>query len=59
MLVLKRKAGESVLIGEAVRVIVISVDRGEVELAIEAPKEVVITREQKEAPNGRSHARRA
>ena len=39
MLILQRKAGESVFIGEEIEVSVLSVDAGRVRLAIQAPKE--------------------
>lgn len=44
MLILQRKAGESLLIGEDVEVSVLSVDAGRVRLAIQAPKSVQILR---------------
>lgn len=44
MLILQRKAGESLLIGEDVEISVLSVDAGRVRLAIEAPKSVPILR---------------
>lgn len=44
MLILQRKAGESLLIGEDVEVSVLSVEAGRVRLAIQAPKSVPILR---------------
>ena len=44
MLILQRKAGESLLIGEEIEVSVLSVEAGRVRLAIEAPKNVPILR---------------
>lgn len=44
MLILQRKEGESLLIGEDVEVTVLSVDGGKVRLAIQAPKQVSILR---------------
>ena len=44
MLILQRKAGESVLIGEEIEVSVLSVEAGRVRLAIQAPKSVSILR---------------
>ena len=44
MLILQRKAGESLLIGEDIEVSVLSVDAGRVRLAIQAPKSVPILR---------------
>ena len=42
MLILQRKAGESLLIGGDIEVSVLSVDAGRVRLAIQAPKSVPI-----------------
>jgi len=44
MLILQRKAGESLLIGEEIEVSVLSVEAGRVRLAIQAPKNVAILR---------------
>ncbi len=44
MLILQRRTGESVVIGEDVRVTVVSVEGGRVRLAISAPPEVSILR---------------
>lgn len=44
MLILQRKPGESVVIGEDVRISVISIEGGRVRLAISAPPEVSILR---------------
>ena len=44
MLILQRKAGESVMIGEEIEVSVLSVEAGRVRLAIQAPKSVSIPR---------------
>lgn len=44
MLILQRKAGESVLIGEGIEVSILSVEAGRVRLAIQAPKNVAILR---------------
>ncbi|RME85713.1 MAG: carbon storage regulator [Zetaproteobacteria bacterium] len=44
MLVLTRKKGEAIAIGETITVRVLGVDRGQVRLGIEAPREVVIRR---------------
>ena len=44
MLILQRKAGESLLIGEEIEISVLSVEAGRVRLAIEAPKSVSILR---------------
>ena len=44
MLILQRKAGESLMIGEEIEVSVLSVEAGRVRLAIRAPKSVSILR---------------
>jgi carbon storage regulator len=44
MLVLSRKLNQSIVIGENVRVVVVSVDRDTVRLGIEAPREVPVHR---------------
>ncbi len=44
MLILRRKAGETLLIGEDVKVTVMDVYEGGVRLAIDAPKEIPILR---------------
>ena len=44
MLILQRKAGESLLIGDGIEITVLSVDSGRVRLAIVAPKSVPILR---------------
>ncbi len=44
MLILQRKAGESLLIGDEIEISVLSVEAGRVRLAIEAPKSVAILR---------------
>lgn len=44
MLILQRKAGESLLIGENISISVVDVDGGRVRLAISAPAEVPILR---------------
>lgn len=46
MLVLSRKAGESVRIGRDVRVTVVAVSGGQVRLSVEAPDSVAIHREE-------------
>lgn len=44
MLILRRKTGESLVIGENVRVTVMDVYEGSVRLAIDAPREIPILR---------------
>jgi carbon storage regulator len=44
MLILSRREGDSILIGDGVRLVVLSVDRRGVRIGIEAPPEVRILR---------------
>lgn len=44
MLVLGRKPGEYVMIGDNIKVKVVKAENGDLRLAIDAPKEVKITR---------------
>ena len=44
MLVLTRKSGESIMIGQESEIKVLSVDKGTVRLGIEAPREVSVYR---------------
>ena len=46
MLILQRKVGESLLIGDEIEVSILSVEAGRVRLAIEAPKAVQILRKE-------------
>lgn len=46
MLVISRKKGESILIGEDIEITIIKVENGSVKLAINAPKEVSILRKE-------------
>lgn len=46
MLVITRRKGESLLIGEDIEITVIKLDDGTVKLAIKAPKEVTILRKE-------------
>lgn len=46
MLVLSRKLGEKILIGENICVTVVDIDRGKIRLGIEAPMDVPIFREE-------------
>ncbi len=58
MLVLSRKLGEKIIIGEGDRTItitVVDIDRGKIRLGIEAPREVAIYRQEllpQDAPSG-------
>jgi carbon storage regulator len=44
MLVLTRKPNQAIVIGDDIRVVVVSVDRDQVRLGIEAPREVSVHR---------------
>lgn len=44
MLVLSRKVNQSIMVGDDVRVVVISVDRDQVKIGIEAPRNVSVHR---------------
>ena len=46
MLILTRKVGESVLIGDDISITVLSVRGNQVKLGVEAPKEVYVHREE-------------
>jgi carbon storage regulator len=46
MLVLSRKVGESILISESIRVIVVQAANGRIRLEIDAPPEVIVLREE-------------
>lgn len=55
MLVLTRKVGESVRVGDA-RIVIVKAGRGTVRLGIEAPREVEIVRSELENDAGRAAA---
>lgn len=44
MLVLSRKINQSIMIGDNIRIVVVAVDRDQVKLGIEAPREVPVHR---------------
>lgn len=46
MLVLSRKLGEKIFIGENVCITVVDIDRGKIRLGIEAPRDVAIYRQE-------------
>jgi len=46
MLILTRKAGETITIGEDIQIKVLSVQGGKVRLGIDAPREVSVNREE-------------
>ena len=46
MLVLSRKLGERIVIGDRIVVTVVKLDNGQVRLGIEAPREIAVFREE-------------
>lgn len=46
MLILRRKAGEAIWIGDNIKVTILANDEGGVRLAVDAPKEITILREE-------------
>ncbi len=46
MLVLTRKLGESLLIGDNIKITVEKISKGEIKIGIESPKDVVVAREE-------------
>ena len=46
MLILSRKMGESIHVGDSVIVTVLGVSRGQVKIGIEAPRELIVHREE-------------
>ncbi|MGI9507625.1 MAG: carbon storage regulator [Geminicoccaceae bacterium] len=52
MLVIRRKLHEAVVIGGNIRVSVTKIERGQVQLGINAPEEVNIVREEKTSMGG-------
>lgn len=46
MLVLSRKAGEAIYIGDNIKVVVTEISGGKVRLGFEAPKDIQIAREE-------------
>ncbi len=46
MLVLTRRLGESVIIGDNIKITIEKISKGQIKIGIEAPKEVVVAREE-------------
>lgn len=46
MLVVKRKKGESILIGDNIEINIVSVDSGSVKISINAPKNITVLRKE-------------
>lgn len=57
MLVIGRKKGESMMIGEDIEVTVVKIEEGSVKLAISAPKSVTILRKELYAEVGEENMR--
>lgn len=56
MLVLQRKVGESILIGEETTVTILAVEGGRVRVAVEAPKHITILRNELKIAAQENHA---
>ena len=54
MLVLSRKVGERILVGDQIRITVVRLTNGGVRLGIEAPDEMPVLREEVQRDYGRS-----
>lgn len=46
MLILTRRRGEAVMIGESVKIVVLGIDGNQVRIGIEAPKNIPVHREE-------------
>jgi carbon storage regulator len=46
MLILSRKKNECIVIGDSIKIFVVQIRRGEVQLGIDAPKETPVHREE-------------
>ena len=46
MLILTRKIGESIIIGDNIKITVLGINRGQIKIGIDAPKEVAVHREE-------------
>jgi carbon storage regulator len=46
MLILTRKLGESVIVGDNIRITVVKIDKQQIKLGIEASKNVIVDREE-------------
>jgi carbon storage regulator len=57
MLVLSRKLGEKIVIGDDVVITIVKIDRNQIRLGIEAPPEVLVYREEIDPNRSRREAR--
>lgn len=46
MLAIKRKKGETILIGDNIEITIVDIENGSVKIAIDAPKEITILRKE-------------
>jgi carbon storage regulator len=56
MLVLSRKPSEVILIGDSIRIVVVKIDRNQVRIGIEAPKDMIVVREELMPPDNEDGA---
>ena len=59
MLVLSRKVGEKIYIGDNICITVVDIDRGKIRLGIEAPREMAIYRQELLPPGSHGPGRPA
>lgn len=55
MLVLSRKLGEKIYVGENICITVVDIDRGKIRIGIEAPREVPVCRQEIAQICGHTH----
>lgn len=56
MLVLTRKSGEKIMIGDNITITVVAIEGNRVRIGLEAPQEIPITRPKKETkPSSKNH----
>jgi carbon storage regulator len=46
MLVMSRKVGEVIMVGDDIQIVVVSIDRGHVRIGVQAPRHVPVDREE-------------
>ncbi len=52
MLVLTRKSGEAISVGDDIKIVVVKIETGRVRIGIECPKDMVILREELKFDHG-------